>query len=310
MNKNKAIAAILVILLIAIGVLIVVLPTVGGQISRYPMTIVDDLGREVALSKAPEKIVSLSASGTEILFALDLGDRVVGVSDYCDYPPEALEKEKIGGVKTPSVEKIVALHPDLVLATDVNPKEIVWELEGWGLTVFGIKEDNLDDLLNDINTVGKITGTETKAEMLTTEMEGKIKTVTNKTKGLSPEDKLRVFYICWHDPIYTAGRGAFVHELIEKAGGVNIFEDLEGWISVNIEELIVRDPEVIIVTAMGGQGSGTWEWVNTEPLLEDISARKNGRIYYIESNWLERPGPRAVLGLENMARYFYPELFD
>ena len=275
----------------------------------YPITLTDDLDREVTIEELPARIISLAPSNTEILFALGLGDRVVGVSEFCDYPAEALEKETIGGCTTPDIEKIVALQPDLLLAAGVNPADVIDTLEGLGLTVFGIEATGLADLLDDINTVGTITDSEAEAEALVDEMEERIEAVTEETEGLSPEERPRTLHICWHDPIYTCGQGTFVHDIIVNAGGENIFSDLEGWNAVDIESIIGRDPEVIIVTAMGGTGSETWEWVNTESRLEDVSARKSGRLYYVESNWVERPGPRTVLGLEVIAKYLHPGLF-
>ena len=296
------------LLLVLAVVASAVFPT-AGLATTYPITVTDDLGREITIQELPVRIVSLAPSNTEILFELGLGDRVVGVTDFCDYPPEALAKEKVGGPWTPDAEKIVALQPDLVLAADINPMDVILTLEGLGLTVFGIESTDLDDLLGDINTVGQITDKEAEAAALTDEMQSRIEAVTDETEGLSPEERPRTFHICYHDPIWTCGQGTFIHDLVEKAGGENIFADLEGYNSVDIEAVIARDPEVILVTAMGGTASGTWEWVLTEPRLEDVSARRNGRAYYVESNWVERPGPRIVLGLEQMAKYIHPGIF-
>lgn len=296
-------------LLLAVALIVMVLLPKPGLATDYPITLTDDLGREVTFETPPEKIISLAPSNTEILFALDLGDRVVAVTDYCDYPEEALDKPKIGGPWTPSIEDIVALEPDLVLAADINPIDVITTLENLGLTVFGIKSTDLDDLLDDINTIGRITDKEARAEAVTRQMQYKIDFVTERTNRLSSEEKPRVFYIVWHDPIWTTGEGTFAHDLIEMAGGINIFADLEGWQAVSLETLIDRDPEVIIVTAMGGEGSDTWDWVNTEERLANISARQNGRIYYIESNWLERPGPRITYGLVELTKRLHPGIF-
>ncbi|PIU22802.1 MAG: ABC transporter substrate-binding protein, partial [Chloroflexi bacterium CG08_land_8_20_14_0_20_45_12] len=130
-------------------------------------------------------------------------DRVVGVTDYCDYPPEALAKESIGGPWTPNVEKIVALTPDLILAADINPIDVINTLEDLGLTVFGIEATDLEDLLDDIRTVGQITDKEAEANVLTGDMQNRINAVTAKTAGLSPAQRPRTFHICWHDPIWT-----------------------------------------------------------------------------------------------------------
>ena len=279
--------------------------------TTYPITVTDHLGREVTIVELPVRIISLAPSITEILFALGLGDRVVGVTDYCDYPPEALEKEKIGGWWDPDAEKIVALQPDLLISAYGYQHDAITALEGLGLKIFDTKATDLDTLLDDINTIGYITDKEEEAEALIAEMQNRIDAVTSKTAGLSLEEKPGVFHICWGPTggIVTSGSGTFIHDLIENAGGVNIFADFEGWPTVDLEAIIARNPEVIIVTAMGGTAGDTWEWVNTEPRLADVSARKNGRVYYVESNWVERPGPRIVLGLEQMAKYIHPEIF-
>ena len=309
MNNIKRRFGILAPLLLALALIATVMLPAATLATTYPITVPDDLGREITIEALPVRIVSLSPSNTEILFALGLGDRVVGVTDYCDYPPEALAKEKIGGPWTPDAEKIVALTPDLVLAADINSIDLINTLEGLGLIVFGIESTDLDDLLDDIRTVGQITDKEAEADALTTEMQITIDAITDETAGLPPGEIPRTFHICWHDPIWTCGAGTFVHDLIIRAGGENIFDDLQGYNSVDIEAVIGRDPEVILVTAMGGTGSGTWEWVLTEPRLADVSARQNGRVYYVESNWVERPGPRIVLGLEQLAKYIHPEIF-
>jgi len=195
--------------------------------------IVDDLGRTVNIEKIPQRIVSLAPSNTEILFALGLGDKVVGVTEYCDYPSEALDKEKIGGFSTPYIEKIIFLQPDLILANSIHAKEIIPALEERGLTVFALAPKNLDGILEDIKMVGKIAGKEEEASKLVAQMEARIKAVTDKTKKL--EKRPGVFYITWHDPLWSAGSGTTTQGLIEKAGGVNIFQDITGHKMVDVD---------------------------------------------------------------------------
>jgi len=274
MSSIKKKAGIVGGLLLILALVVTAAFPTPGSATTYPITLTDDLGREVTIEALPERIISLAPSNTEILFALGLGHRVVGVTNNCDYPPEAQEKEKIGWYTIPDIEKIVALQPDLILAVGGIPMDVITTLEGLGFTVFGIEATDLADLLDDINTVGIITDKEAEATTLTDDMRSRIGAITIETTRLSPEEKPRTFHICWHDPIWTSGSGTFIHDLIEKVGGVNIFADLEGWPAVDLEALIFRDPEVIIVTAMGGTASGTWEWVNTEPRLADVSARK------------------------------------
>ncbi len=264
----------------------------------------DDLGRLVAINGTPERIISLAPSNTEILFALGLGDKVVGVTDWCDYPPEALGKEKVGAYDTPDIEKIVALTPDLILVAHGTTMDVINNLVGLGLTVFGIETTDLDDLLNDIRKIGKITDKEVEAAALTSEMESRIQAVTDQTEEL--EERPGVFYIVWHDPLWTAGAETFIHELIEKGGGVNICGNLTGYPMISIEEVIAYDPEVIITSSW----PGVYEWAMNETALNVTYARQNDRVYMCDDNLVQRPGPRLVEGLEWFAHFIHPEIFE
>jgi len=262
----------------------------------------DDLGRLVAINGTPQRIVSLAPSNTETLFALGLGEKVVGVTDWCDYPPEALEKEKVGAYDTPDIEKIVALTPDLILVAHGTTMDVINNLVGLGLTVFGIKSTDLDDVLNDIRRVGEITDSEVEAQALTSEMESRIQAVTNQVEEL--EERPRVFYIVWHDPLWAAGSETFIHELIEKAGGVNICQNITGYTTITIEEVVARNPEVIITSEW------SYAWAQNETSLNSTDARQNGRIYQGDDDLVQRPGPRLVEGLEWFAYFIHPEIFE
>jgi len=269
-----------------------------------PQYFFDDLGRLVAINGTPQRIISLAPSITETLFALGLGDKVVGVTDWCDYPPEALEKEKVGGYTTPDIEKIVALNPDLILVAHGTPMEVINTMVGLGLTLFGIKTTDLDDLLNDIKRIGEITDKELEAQALTSEMAVEIQAVTDQTEEL--EQRPKVFYIVWHDPLQTAGSGTFIHELIEKGGGVNICGNITGYPIISIEEVIACNPEVIITSAW----PGIYEWAMNETTLNATDARQNNRVFACDDNLVQRPGPRLVKGLEWFAYFIHPEIFE
>ena len=265
----------------------------------------DDLGRLVAINGTPQRIVSLAPSNTEILFALGLGEKVVGVTDWCDYPPEALENEKVGSYDTPDIEKIRALNPDLILVAYGTSIDVINTLEGLGLTVFGIKSTDLDDVLNDIRTIGEITDKEVEADTLTSEMAIGIQAVTDQTEEL--EQRPRVFYIIWGgegSALWTAGSETFIHELIEKAGGVNICQNITGYTTISIEEVVARNPEVIIASEW------SFEWAQNETLLQGTNASQGGRIYQGDDNLVQRPGPRLVQGLEWFAHFIHPEIFE
>jgi iron complex transport system substrate-binding protein len=262
----------------------------------------DDLGRLVPINGTPQRIISLAPSNTEILFALGLRERIVGVTDYCDYPPEALNKTKVGGYANPDAEKIVALNSDLILVAHGTPMDVINNLVGLGLTVFGIKTTDLDDLLNDIRRIAEITDKEVEAQALTFEMESGIQAVTNQTDEL--EQRPRVFYIVWHDPLWTAGSGTFINELIEKSGGVNIFQNVTGYPTISIEEVIARDPEIIITSEW------SYEWAINASELASTNASQTGRIYTLDDDLVQRPGPRLIDGLEWFAHFIHPEIFE
>jgi iron complex transport system substrate-binding protein len=261
----------------------------------------DDLGRLVAINGTPQRVVSLAPSNTEILFALGLESKVVGVTDYCDYPPEALNKTKVGGYINPDIEEIVALHPDLVLAAYGTPMDVIVTMVGLGLTVYGIKTTDLADLLNDIRRVGEIGDTEVQAQTLTFQMESRIQAVTNDTQGL--EQRPRVFYMLWHDPLWSAGSGTFIDELIEKAGGVNICHNITGYAEVNLENVLASDPEIIITSQL------SYDWAMNATELASTNASQTGRIYTLNDDLVQRQGPRLVEGLEWFAHFIHPEVF-
>lgn len=280
------------------------------ETAPFSMEVTDQLGRVVKLEKVPERIISLAPSNTEILFALGLGDKVVAVTDYCNYPPEAEEKPSIGGFSNPDIERVVALSPDLVLATQMHEARIIPALEERGLAVFALSPKTLDEILEAISMVGSLTGTENEAAVLVTQMEQSIKAITDKTSGLTGNERPRVFYLVWHDPLMVAGSGTFQDELITKAGGTNSAQQLTDYAEISLEAVIQANPQVIIA----GVGMGTGEdlplqFVRAEERLRNVDARLNNRIYGADGDIVGRPGPRIVTALEEFAKFIHPEFF-
>ena len=193
------------------------------------LSVTDDLGYSMDISKKPQRIVSLSPSNTEILFALGLDDSIVGVTDYCDYPADAKEKEKVGSYVTPSVELIVEMNPDLILASRGNEMDVLIQLKSLNYTVFGLNPQSLEGIVTSINTVGTLTQEEERASKITEDMHQRIDAIEDKTISLSDTQKLSVLYVVWHDPLYVAGTETFANDLIKKAGGINIASELNGW---------------------------------------------------------------------------------
>jgi iron complex transport system substrate-binding protein len=276
-----------------------------------PVSVVDDAGRTVEIAKTPQRIISLAPSNTEILFALGLGDKVVGVTDFCDYPEEAKAIEKVGGIE-PNMEKIVALKPDLVLAIGGSPAQVekATEMEKLGLAVLVLEPADIEGIMANIELVGKATGAEKEASELVAEMRKRLNNITAKTKGAKSKPKV-FFELDATDPSkpYTPGPGSFIDALITLAGGSNIGASAKmQWAQLSTEEIIAQDPEVIV---LGDANYGvTAEMVKARPGWSVITAVKNGAIYPIDDVLISRPGPRIIDGLEALARIIHPELFE
>ena len=246
-----------------------------------------------------------------MLYALGLADRVVAVTDYDNYPPEVKEKPSIGGFSTPSIEKVVAMEPDLVLATSIHEKTIIPQLEARGLTVLALNPQTLDQVQDAIKLVGRACGVEDRAAALVAGMQQRISAVTDKTGGLSQGQRPRVLYLVWHDPLMAAGAGTLHDEFITKAGGTNIAGSLKDYADISLEMVIAADPEIIIASV--GMGTGerlTYDFARNEARLQDTAARRNNRVYSIDVDVVSHPGPRSVDALEIFARFIHPELFQ
>ena len=296
--------------LCAIAFFIVLLLTTGCSSPAAPGNITDDLGRNIQIESIPGRIVSLAPSNTEILFALGLGEKVVGVTDYCNYPDEAQEKPSIGGFSTVNIEAVVALEPDLILATDRHSKTVIPALENLGYTVVALSPETLDGVIESIDFAGEITGTQKEASQLTGSLQSRIDSVTSKTGDIEQDGKPRVLYLTWHDPLMTAGTGTLAYDVITTAGGINIAGDISGDNTISLETVIDRNPQIIVASV--GMGSGEdlpWQYVQTEERLKTTDALKTGQVYKINGDLIHRAGPRIVDALEIMAQFFHPELF-
>jgi iron complex transport system substrate-binding protein len=300
---NQILARSTNLFLVALLSIALVLAACTTPVQTPAQYVVDDLGRLVAINGTPQRIISLAPSNTEILFALGLGDKVVGVTMYCDYPPEAQDKEKVGDYYGPDIEKIIALQPDLVLATDFHRFDLIPALEQQGFAVFAVAPQTLDDVLESIQKIGEITGKEAEASELVKGMKSKIEEIEEQTKAF--EQKPRVFYMTWHDPMWTVGRNTWIDDLITIAGGVNIFSQyFESGAMVEIEWVIFLNPEIIIASEW------SYDWALNATELASTSASQTGRIYTFDDDLAQRPGPRLVEGLDWFAYLIHPEIFE
>lgn len=258
------------------------------------LVFVDDFGFKTYINYTPERIVSLAPSNTEILFALGVGDKVVAVTDYCNFPTEAKNKTKIGGYSTINVEKVIALNPDLVVAHSGNGKETVEFLRNY-VPVIALNPQNLTEIMKNIELLGRITHTEENASRIIKMMKEKIEEVKKNSKGR----KLKVAHILWHDPIWVSGKNTFVDEIITIANGENVF-DFEGWRIVSEEDLIEKNPDVIIVNAGTGMSKGR-DIIYEEVMNLKLKAVEEGRVYIIDPDIISRPSYRLVYALEEIA---------
>lgn len=273
------------------------------------VSITDDADRTVEIVGIPERLVSLAPSNTEILFALGLGDRMVGVTDFCDYPEEAKAIEQVGTYFEPNIEKIFSVSPDLVLAITGLP-EVIAKLEELGIPVLILDPPDLGGILASIQMVGKATGAEKEAEGLVSKMRERIAVVTEKAAEV--KERPKVFCeIDATDPSkpWTTGPGSFMDAMIRLSGGTNVAADAEApWVQLSAEEIISKDPQVIILA--DAEYGVTPESVRERPGWEVITAVQEGAIYDIDDDLISRPGPRIVDGLEAIAKTIHPGLFE
>lgn len=271
---------------------------------------VDGLGRTVTLTVPAAKVISLAPSNTEILYAVGAGDQVVGRDELSDFPEEAKAVESVGGSMGDfSTEAIVALQPDLVLASELNAPELVKSIEDLGVTVYSLPNPkSFEDLYKNIETVATLTGHD--ATDLIDSLKARVAAVDEKIAPLS--SRIPVFYeLDGTDPLkpWTSGPGTFVDLLITRAGGSNVGSSLQGeWAQISSEELVAADPQVILLgDALYGV---TVESVAARTGWDSITAVKNSAIYPFNPDTATRPGPRLVDALEEMAKLLRPELFQ
>jgi iron complex transport system substrate-binding protein len=260
---------------------------------------IDDIGRTVSVSNRPQRIISLAPNITEILFYLDLGNKVIAVTDFCNYPEGAKKKPSVGLLLSPDIEKIVSLKPDLIFATaEGNREDIVSNLQRFNMNVYVLNPHSMEDVLREIQRIGNITGQDGIARDKVKNLTNRIDAVKKKVAG---SRRVRVLYLVSNEPMISVGPGSFIHDIIEIAGGKNIFSQSPiRYPHVNMEEILSKDPEVIIAPPDVAESIRSWEkrW-------GDISAIRNKRVYSIETDIISRPGPRIVDGMEEIFKFIY-----
>jgi iron complex transport system substrate-binding protein len=295
-------------------------PDVSGEWGRPPsalapvpaaQVIKDDFGRAFPLpERTPERIVSLAPNVTEILFALGLGGRVVGVTRFCDYPPGTAAIPKIGGLVDPNIEVVQSLDPDLVVAFRGNPLRLVERMAKLGLPVFVCDVgDGLDALFPLIERIGRITRTESRAAALADGLRRRLDAVDEALRGAAARPK--VFVLLHGQGLWTCGGESFVDDLVARAGGANVATALpKKWALYKRERIIKDDPDVVLILARSPDDfASSRDWMRRMPGADRIAAVKAGRIHDLDENAASRFGPRLVDVLDRVARLLHPERF-
>lgn len=308
--EKKFLACLLISLFVVVAAVSLNIVTERVYAS-FPVTVTDDIGRTVTIERSSQRIVCITPSTTEIAYALGLGDRIVGVDVYSDYPPEAVLKQKISNIYTPNPEEVASLNPDLVLMYSFFGKgdPYVDAIANLGINVIALKPTNLSSIINDILLVGKAAGKIEEAETLALQLNETVSYIVAKVQSVTAKPNVYVEY--WYPPPWTFGPNTWGDEIIRLAGGVNAFGDAPtDYVETTDEEVIAKNPDIII-SLYGAQHLhfATLEEMKQRNGWTSINAVQNGKVYLLDENLIVRPGPRIVLGLEAVAKFLHPELF-
>jgi iron complex transport system substrate-binding protein len=255
--------------------------------------VTDDLGRKIRIPEKPERVVSLAPNLTESIFAVGAGDKLIGVTSFCNYPADAQKIQKIGDTLNPNMETIIALKPQIVFVSTASQIETFAKtLENQNIAVYVTNPENLDGVLSNLKQLGDILGTSAKADVLAFNLQKRIAAVESEIKD---ENKIKVFVQISKEPLFTIGKESFLTEIIERAGGVSVTKDVAtAYPKLSKETALALNPEAIILSDSED---------NREPndVFKSSSAVKNGKVFKINADLLSRPAPRIVDALEQIA---------
>ena len=277
--------------------------------ATFPLTMTDATGKEIVMEAPPERIISLIPSNTEILFGLGLNDKIVGVNDYDDYPPEVADKEKVGSMEF-NIEQIIALQPDIVFAHESGIASLGGakdQLEAAGVKVFVVTNArDFNETYTTIEQLGRATGKLPEAEKIIANMKVKVEEIEAKLQDVQPK---KVFVETSDEPeIYTPGKDTFMQEMLEMIHAENIAADTDGWFKIDAEQIITKNPDVIVVTY--NYVPDILTKIPQRAGFDTITAVKNKAIVQVDENITSRQGPRLADGLEELAKAIYPEAFE
>lgn len=264
-------------------------------------TLTDEMGRRVVVPDHPHRVICLMPSVTDTVYALGAGDDVVGISDYTEYPAEALKKPSVGNLITPSIETILSLHPDLVIGVQpMGPMDITDQMERVGIPIFLVSPHGVAGIFHSIETIGMALNRTSDADALIHRLQQRVDAVKTRTKGLRAP---RVFMPVWYDPISTIGKNAFITEIISDAGGRSVTDDLPmEWPEISMEAVLERAPDALLLVR---GGKTTLKVLQERPGWSSLTAVKERRVYYVDGR-INFPSPIAIDALEDLAKQFHP----
>lgn len=275
----------------------------GDQTKLHQIS--DESGRTISVPVTATRYISLAPSLTEIVYAIGAGDGLVGRTSYCNYPAEAQKVEAVGDTLKPSIERIIALRPQIVFVSTASQLEaFTSELEAHHIAVYVTDSHDLDGVFHSIDRLGDVLGKRANADELLKQLRARVSVVEEAVKSQPP---IRVFYQVSDEPLYTIGRDAFITDLIKRAGGVSVTADVPGaWPKYSAESALAAKPEAIVLPTGGSMGNANSDVASA---LKRSPAVANGHVYKINDDHLSRPGPRAIDGLEELAHALHPEAF-
>jgi iron complex transport system substrate-binding protein len=270
--------------------------------------VVDDYGRAVRIPQPVQRIVSLAPSLTETIYALGLQDRLVGDTDYCDYPPDAQKKTKVGGATNPNLEEIVALHPDLVLLTkNLNRLETVQALDSLGLASYATDAHTVRDIISSTERLADILGVSEAGATIAGDLEHRLSDVQQRLNGVPSR---RVLFVVWSDPLISVGKETFIGDALRWAGANSIVDSSQDWPHVSLEEVVRLQPEFLVfASSQSDSVSPTFDAIAERPGWRGLDAVRL-RHFAVISDAVNRPAPRIVSAIEDLARQLHPEAFS
>jgi iron complex transport system substrate-binding protein len=272
------------------------------------LELTDEVGRRVSIPVPVRRIVSLAPNLTETLYALGAQDRLVGVTDFCDYPPAAKQKPKIGGGNNPSIEQIVALKPDVVFAQALtfNRIETVDALERLGIAVYSTSARTVEGILESTQHIAEVIDARDSCAMLLKDLRARRDELKRRLAGRTPK---RVLFVVWTDPLVSIGRQTFIGDALRMAGAESIVDTSQDWPRISLEEVVLRQPDFLIFASSHSETVRTTvDDLASRPGWRGLDAIRARRVAVV-SDAINRPAPRLIDALEDLARQLHPDAF-